>query len=178
MCQWIFRIWLRSERIKREGGSQSWILNPSRARQCVYLVCTQNQHHPDRGFSDATEPHGTGFLVGRISKLTRVIDPPTVEGEPGQERWLIEISEFAAINIPDLWGGWRNPIHYTSLEELGIAPESLHFEKLRDEERDEPGAPESVSESLTRALTIADAKMGLALTYGVSPEAIEIVIRG
>ena len=42
------------ERIVREGGSKAWVLNPVRAKQCTWLVCTQNRHNPDHEFSDAT----------------------------------------------------------------------------------------------------------------------------
>ena len=51
------------------GGSQAWVLNPARAKRAKWLVCTQNRHHPDHEFSDATEPHGTAFLVGKISRI-------------------------------------------------------------------------------------------------------------
>ena len=54
------------ERIAREGGSQAWVLNPARAKLCSWLVCTQNRHNPDHEFSDATEAHGSAFLVGKI----------------------------------------------------------------------------------------------------------------
>ena len=42
------------ERIVREGDSQAWVLNAARAKQCTWLVCTQNRHNPDHAFSDAT----------------------------------------------------------------------------------------------------------------------------
>ena len=62
------------ERIVREGGSKAWVLNPVRAKQCTWLVCTQNRHNPDHEFSDATEPHGMGFLLGRISAIRKPED--------------------------------------------------------------------------------------------------------
>src|SRR5580658_5524446 len=86
------------ERIVREGGSQRWVLNAARAKQCKWLVCTQNRHNPDHEFSDATEPHGTAFLLGKISGIRSAR-----EVDDKEERWLIEISEFARINIPDVW---------------------------------------------------------------------------
>jgi hypothetical protein len=76
----------------------------------------------------------------------------------------------------------RNPIYYTSLTNLGIDPDALEFS---------PGTPVVASPPLTIAakgalsantrtgpLTIAAAKAGLALYYGVRAEAVEIVIRG
>jgi hypothetical protein len=60
--------------VHTDGGSQSWVLDPVRARQCTYLVCTQNQHNK-HDYSDATEPHSSGFLIGRISEIRRPTDP-------------------------------------------------------------------------------------------------------
>ena len=56
------------ERIVREGGSQAWVLNAARAKQCTWLVCTQNRHNPDHEFSDATQEHGSAFLLGKVSR--------------------------------------------------------------------------------------------------------------
>lgn len=155
------------ERILREGGSQAWLLNPARAKLCRWLVCTQNRHNPDHEFSDATEPHGVGFLVGKIS----AIRPSEEDGA----RWLIAISEFARLRVPDAWDHGRNPVRYTSLEELGIDPDALEFHTM-------PlgvSQPSSIFErTAANKLTIADAKKGLAATFGVKPEAIEITIRG
>ena len=103
-------------RIIREGGSQSWVLNAARAKSCQWLVCTQNRHHPDHTFSDATEPHGAGFLVGKISGIRPSREPD------GEDRWHITISEYARIHVPDLRGEGRNPVRYASLADLGIDP--------------------------------------------------------
>ncbi len=112
------------ERIVREGGSQRWVLNPARAKLCSWLVCTQNRHHPDHEFSDATEAHGCGFLLGKISGVRISTEP-----DP-KEKWLILISEFARINYPNLWDHGRNPIRYTSLETLRIDPDGMEFQAL------------------------------------------------
>jgi hypothetical protein len=162
------------ERIVREGGSQAWVLNPARVKLCTWLVCTQNRHNPDYEFSDATEPHGCGFLLGRISGV-RISDE---EGD-SEKRWLITISEFARINRPELWAHWRNPVRYASLEELRINPEELEFHPVRasniaaqPESREVEGPPAAVP------LTISEAKRALAAAFGVRPEAVEITIRG
>lgn len=161
------------ERIVREGGSQAWVLNPARAKQCTWLVCTQNRHNPDHEFSDATEPHGTGFLLGRISAVRK-----SKEDGDG-DRWIIAISEFARINVPDAWDHGRNPVRYTSLAELGINLEGVTFQAMP-----EGGDPLVSVERPTpvvapgAALTIAEAKRQLAVAFGVKPEAVEITIRG
>jgi len=164
------------DRIVREGGSQSWKLDPVRARQCTWLVCTQNQHNADHEFSDATEPHGSGYLIGKISEIRR---PP--ENPEGTERWQIAISEFARIKMPDVWDHGRNPVRYTSLAELGIPLEGLKWRPVPDA-RDHDPTPAHSREPTPKGpeplLTIAEAKKRLAATFGVKPEAIEIVVRG
>ena len=162
------------ERIVREGGSQSWVLNVGRAKECAYLVCAQNRHNPDHAFEDATEPHGAGFLVGKISKISRSLE--YTDGE----RWHIGISEYALIEKPELWGGWRNPVRYTSLDALGIDPRKLKWQPMpegAERQAPAPAAPMTSASSGGR-LTIEDAKKALAATFGVKPEAIEITIRG
>lgn len=147
--------------ILREGGSGEWKLDPARAKKCEWVVCTQNAHNPE-DYADGNEPHGSAFLVGRISRI----------GAAG-DRWRIEFSEYARISQPDVWTGDRNPVRYTDLTALGIDVDGLEFQKM------EPVAtstPQAVPES--DALTIAQAKAGLANTYGVDVDSIEIVIRG
>jgi hypothetical protein len=84
------------------------------------------------------------------------------------------------VNIPNTWKGDRNPVKYATLEELGIDPSKLKWEAMpevsdKTEERLEVVNGKSNS---VRALTMSDAKKGLALTFGVAPEAVEITIRG
>lgn len=156
------------DRIIREGGSQAWVLNPSRAKLCQWLLCTQNRHNPDHEFSDATEPHGQGFLLGRVSRLKR-----SSEGEG--VRWQIEISEYARVKIPKAWDHGRNPVRYTSLARLGIKPTEQKFEPM-------PNAtgPEEAPAGKGRlpAAVMAEAKRSVAAAFGVRPEAVEITIRG
>lgn len=162
------------ERIVREGGSKAWVLNVGRAKHCTYLVCAQNRHNPNYDFEDATEPHGAGFLVGKISKITR-------SPEDGREdRWLIGISEYARIDKPGLWTGLRNPVRYTSLTDLGIDQKKLKWQAMpTDDAGTTPASSARASATSPLAgLTISEAKKALAATFGVKPEAIEITIRG
>jgi hypothetical protein len=168
------------ERIVREGGSKSWVLNPVRARQCKWLICTQNQHNPDHSFSDATEPHGTAFLLGKISGIK-----PSLEDD-GAGRWLIAISGFARINYPNLWQGRRNPVGYARLADLGINLEGVKFKginlegvkfKSLFEIGDESTRSQPQSRSVDSSSAIREAKKALAAALGVKPEAIEITIR-
>ncbi|HEX5461432.1 MAG TPA: hypothetical protein VFX20_15825 [Steroidobacteraceae bacterium] len=164
------------EQIVREGGSQAWKLDPVRARQCTWLVCTQNQHHPNHEFSTATQPHRSGFLLGRISEIRR---PP--EHPESTKRWQVAISKFARIDVAELWDHGRNPVRYTSLAELGINIEGLEWRPVSGEQDPDlaPTQPREPTPNVPEALlTIAEAKKRLAVTFGVRPEAIEIVVRG
>lgn len=160
------------ERIIREGGSQSWILNPARSKLCTWLICTQNRRNPDHEFSDATEPHGSGFLLGKVSAVRKS------QEEGDGDRWLIAISEFALINVPDLWDHGRNPVRYTSLEKLGISLDGIEFQSIPQDVEAPPRSEQSAPGAPAAMLTIAEAKKALARTFGVSPEAVEITIRG
>jgi len=165
------------ERILREGGTSAWRLDRNHARRCTYAVCTRNAH---ADWVEGQEAHHAAFIVGKISDV--VPCKPTPENEEAPEnRYLIEFSEFARVNIPNIWAGERNPIKYRSTDDLGI-----DFSKLKWEPMPEPDvAPAPVAETPVAAkpkatvgpLTMAEAKKGLALTFNVPPEAIEITIR-
>jgi len=156
-------------KILEVGGSVSWVVAEKQARRREYLVCIRNARGVD--FHDH-EPHRTAFLVGRIKDLkSHGID------RKGMPRWIIEISEYAFVDYPEAWGEWRNPVKYTTLEELGIDPKQLQFKPMPAPTKVlTPPAPPDRSKA--GALTIAEAKAGLALQFGVPPEAIEIVIKG
>jgi len=137
------------EDILNRGGDYDWVLDQERAKKCKYLVCCSSQGSNRK----------TSFLVGKISGAEF-----TCSGEKGGKRYLVAISDYASINIPDSWPGNQNPVRYTSLEELGIDLTSLKFEKVLK--------PASIS------FTITQAKAGLAKYYGVSEDSIEIIIKG
>ena len=151
------------------GGSAAWVVAEKQARRREFLVCIRNARDVD--FPDH-EPHGTAFLVGRIKGLkSHGID------RKGMPRWFIKLSEYAEADYPEKWGEWRNPVKYTTLEELGIDLKKLKFKPMPAPTKvlTPPAPPER---SKPGGLTIAEAKAGLALQFGVPPEAIEIVIKG
>ena len=156
------------DRIIAEGGSQAWRLDPLRAGRAEYLVCCQNR--TDGEWGGATEPHGAAFLVGRISGLL----PATDADQAG--RHLIRIDAFARIAVPRAWRGWRYPVRYTTLEELGIDLAQISFQPMPgaatapdEEERDDEAASMTVA--------VAAAKDRLARQIGIPASAIEITIR-
>ena len=164
------------ERILREGGSQAWVLNPKNAKKHDYLITVQNRHNGQWG--GATEPHGTAFLVGKISDVVPCKEPKS------QGRYLIQISEYARISVPHKWRG-SNPVRYVDmLEEFGIDPDTLEFQPMPTAEAGHPepteeGQPEDEvqPEDGVLHLTIPQAKAGLAATLGVSVDKIEIFIK-
>lgn len=139
------------QEIKEKGYDYSWILNKQRAEKCKYLVCCHSEGAKRR---DA-------FLVALINRIRQVDNDVK-----GNARWAIDISEYANIDLPNVWQGWQNPVHYTSLDELGIEPSSIRFKKLQESKND------------ISSLTIEQAKQGLAKSFAINPEQIEILIKG
>jgi len=98
--------------------------------------------------------------------------------ETEEDRYLIQFSEYATLNLPDLWRkGDRNPVRYSGLEELSIGVSTLHWEPM-PEPMPHTEAEDNKKLEAAQPLTIQQAKIGLALTFNVKPEAVEIVIRG
>jgi hypothetical protein len=146
------------DQILAEGGSSPWLLNYNHAKRQIYIVCVRNTKYAD---FPGGEPHKHAFLVGKIAGLRAI-------GKSGAfQRWFIEISEYASINYPDAWDG-RNPVKYTTLEDLGIDPSALTFTKLDVS----PQKPFGIA-----PLTIEEAKKGLSAHFGVAPDSIEIILR-
>ena len=95
----------------------------------------------------------------------------------GLSEELAQARQEAATPLSEAWGEWRNPVKYTTLEELGIDQKKLKFEAVPPPTTvlTPPPPPDR---SKAGALTIAQAKAGLALQFSVPPEAIEILIKG
>jgi hypothetical protein len=128
-------------RVIREGGSQAWALNPQNAKECEYLVCTQNRKAG--AWADPTEPHGEAFLVGKISGVVRSKERQETN------RYLLQISEFAKVKISKAWRGDRNPVRYGSLEDIGIDLKKLSFEPM-------PELSNSAEMTSTRGIQMED----------------------
>lgn len=137
-------------------------MDEGRARRCQYVVCTQNAHNVE-AYADGTEDHGSAFLVGRISRIV-----PATAGDPA--RWKFQFRSAPASVSPDMWMGDRNTLLNNMLEDMAI---DLSDAKLE-------GQPTSTQAPTTEVdgLTIRLEKAGLARTYDVDGNAIEVVIRG
>jgi len=154
------------EIILAEGGSQAWVLDANRAKDCEYVVCIQN-HKQDYWDSAHSAPHHTAFLVGKLSGIA-VADPDN--DEKGTRKKLI-FSEYAEIDLADKWPHYRNPVFYGNLEDHGIDVSTLNFQPMPTQQ------PAVLHLETPQPLTITQAKEGLALSFGVTPADIEIVIR-
>ena len=145
------------------GGTQSWALDPKRARHCDYAVLCQNR---TTEWGDGKEPHRTAFMIGHIVDVV-----PSTETDG---RWLVKFDKYARINIPDYWEGLHNPVRYRKLDELPLSISDLTFEPMPEISNH----PETAKPKLPAKLTMDDAKKGLAATFGVKPDAVEIIIHG
>lgn len=169
------------ERILADGGTESWKLKKSTAEQFDYVVCTRNVTNPN---SEGPEAHRSAFLIGKISKV--------VASSETADRFKICFSEFATVKLEDIWKpGWRNPVRYTTLEELGISLDGLVFKEMdwadiiaishlkREEDANDMDFQDyhESADELARPLTIREAKEGLSAGLGVPVDAIEIIIR-
>ena len=158
------------ERCLKAGGTQSWKLDRGHAKRCRYAILCRNAY---TDWGDGKEPHGTAFMIGQIADV--------VPSRDYNDRWLVTFDQYAHIDLPNIWKGWRNPVRYTTFEELGVSLEGIQFQPMptvdnnTKAEHDASSHPEDDSQS---RLTIDKAKQGLAKTFGVSPDAIEITIRG
>jgi hypothetical protein len=153
------------ERILRERGTSSWRLDRNHARRCEFVVCTRNAK---AHWVEGPESHHSAFLVGKVKDV--------IPSPEDNNRFPIQFSEYARVDIRDVWKGDRNPVKYTALEDLGIDPTTLKWERMPAVDEPKPITP-AISSGVA-PLTMVEAKKGLALTFGVSPEAIEITIRG
>lgn len=171
------------------GWSGYWKANQLRAEKSKFVLFCQNLHKSRAApanwssFATATKPHGTGFLLAR---LEGVVPSPDEEG-----RWNFKLGDFVRIDRPNLWKGWRFPLNYEfTLQDFGLDPNSLPFEPMQPALAvvEAPHAGQSVllekvkpKEDKDRegpgALTIAEARAGLALGLGVPETAIEITVR-
>ena len=149
-----------------EGGTSSWRLDRNHARQCAFAVCTRNSKI---AWVEGQEQHGSAFLVGKVCGVV-----PTPEDE--RSRYLIQFSEYALVDLPETWKGDRNPVKYGTLEQLGIDPSKLDWKPMPPSKA--KPRRDATQEGDVRSLSMDLAKKGLALTFGVRPEAIEITIRG
>jgi len=152
------------ETMIEEGGSGHWSANKKRLKKCTYLIATKSNTFSERFPSNREINQGAAFLIGKISN---VIDLPM------NNRLIIQLSEYAETNIPKSWTGNRNPVAYTNIDKFE-AEHSLDITTL--EWKKFPTSKAEIKADV-RALTVNEAKEGIAKTLGVDPSCIEIIIK-
>jgi hypothetical protein len=171
------------EHICTVGGTQSWRMHQSHFGTFDYVICARNRRRED---VEGPEEHGSAFLIGKV----RDIVPSTEHDDPDKPRFLIRMTEAAIIR--DKLGFWkwgRWPVHYDSLDALGIDPSDYDFKPLPEllagirqtsEGLDELAAPSLLVPAPGRRSwkeAIEHAKTSLATELGLNVEAIEIAVR-
>jgi hypothetical protein len=155
------------EKILQERGSGDWVVSAKKADSCQFIVCCRKPNWSNR---KEGIPGRAAFLIGRVAGLR---ERPDSGNGRDQMRYLIQMADHAVFEKPGVWKeGVRNPVAYSTLDDLQIDLSGLKFKPM-------PTGAEATNESSgAKQMTIADAKNGLAATFGVSPDDIEITIRG
>lgn len=154
------------EDMRQEGGSGHWIAKQERAEEADFLLVIRNRRET---WAKKDHEHGTAFLVGR--KLG-------TKPSHHSNRLVITFEEYALIDVPDAWAkctaGQRYPVAYLDQSNVEASLE-LNFDKLEWLPYEAFDAEEEIEEE--PSLTIAQAKRGLAKTFGVDEKSVEITIR-
>jgi len=142
------------------GGCGDWVADRQRLTTCKYVVATANAKASHGKIPESRQGHA--FLVGEVSGTV------VIPGDP--ERVLLQLSRYAEVDVAGAWKkGHRNPVRYSNLSEFGLEPSKLTWKQF-------PSAPPRATQEV-RALTVEEAKAGLAAKFGVSVDSIEITIR-
>ncbi len=157
------------------GGSQSWVLNQYNMRGVRYVVCVRNsdpRHDEENG--QRGEPHNSAFMVGKVSGIRKV------DRQNYRNRYIVEFSEYAVFDpIRDFRKGLvRNPVTYGDIDQcaaLGLDIAALTFQPMPAPVADQP-IDTAAPSRLIEGMTLAEAKAGLAATFGVPIENIQITI--
>ena len=150
-----------------QGGCGYWKLNAKRVKKCTYVLLAANSLHRDS--SHPKNLHRYGFLIAKVLDVKKHNYDDIEKKESA--RWVIQFSEYAEINIPNLWGGFQNPIKYTNLDELNINVSNINWKPF----------PVSTTEEATDIkippLTINEAKVGISKKLDIPTDCIEITIK-
>ncbi|MDC3268230.1 hypothetical protein OAU37_00815 [Gammaproteobacteria bacterium] len=185
------------EFLTKLGGSTSWILDPIRAQNCEYLICSRNNNN-GLAESDGID-HKSAFLIGRVSNVVPSLNIPRDEN-----RFMVEFSEFALITLDNFWQGERNPIVYLDTWSLltdgyldfstlnwqkvpernleyvqsYFANENAFYEQRESNVSHSKKRKAEVKNSSVEGMSIVDAKKELSKFYSLPLENIEIILKG
>lgn len=150
------------ERILREGGSGDWTANPLRVSDEVdYVVCCQNTNPQRKGddWGQISHKHGQAFMIGKLSEVVLVTKDPSKKS-----RYRFVFSEYAEIEVDELWGGERFPVRYVSEDDLPFDISSLNFRPL------------PIYEPTEQIFTLDDAKDALAELHDIAKSNVRILL--
>lgn len=133
-----------------------------------YLICARN----NPGNREGVEPHGQAFLITKIKDIVTSPDPQY------RGRQMITFNQYSKIQIDNVWEGNQNPVLYDV--NLNIDINELEFSENSEKthEYNPPQSCERLERNTSQGLSIDEAKQGLAKTFSVDIDAIEITIRG
>ncbi len=181
-------------------GSTSWVLDPAKARNCDYVICTANSNSE---LSKKEYEHRSAFLIAKIKNVRQALNLPR-----DAHRYMIEFDEYALINEADYWQKGRNPIHYQDTDDLNIDLDLLEWKKIDEDrnlkavedyfeienayydQKDEVSGKFKVkkledkkkkrleAKTNTEGLSISEAKEGLSKYYEIDQDNIEIILKG
>lgn len=150
------------ERILHEGGSGAWTANPLRVSNSVdYVVCCQNTNPQRKGndWGEISHKHGQAFLIGKLSEVVLVTKDPSEK-----KRYRFMFSEYAEIEVDDMWGGDRFPVRYVNEDDLPFDISSLDFKPMPEFEPTE------------KIFTLDEAKEALAKVHDLAKSDVKILL--
>jgi hypothetical protein len=149
------------ETMRGEGGTGNWAAKEERLKHAKWVIATRN-HKSD--WAQGEEPHGSAFLIGRISGVKAA-------PAPEESRFVIQFDRFAVLDVPNAWTNNRNPVAYTSLDVLGIDPDKLEWKPFEIQNKVFP------SETSDKPRIVIDqARSMIARALSIDPEAVKITV--
>lgn len=156
----------KPESVIAANGSGSWRVNVEKWAGAIDWLILTNKIGDTRQIT----------LVGRVVGF----EPDTAGKNPG--RYAIKIDAYALMDDADLTFSSKstNPVQFRrALDVLGFDPKAREMTPVGEQKlRQSYESRESASQRLSaKPLSIAEAKEGLAVSFGISPEQVEITIR-
>ncbi|GAB1622381.1 hypothetical protein AAOGI_24310 [Agarivorans albus] len=151
-----------AERILREGGSGAWTADPLRVSDSVeYVICCQNTNSQRKGddWGEISHKHGQAFMVGKLSEVVLVTKDPDEK-----KRYRFMFSEYAEIEVDNMWKGERFPVRYLSEKDL---PFDIHLLEFKPLPKFKP---------TDQVFTLGEAKEALAKVNDISKSLVKILL--
>lgn len=156
------------------GGTSAWAINPATVGQFEYVICCRNSSvDPNDDARPGPEPRGSAFLVGKISGIEWLYF------ENDRNRYRVNFSEVAEVNVPGFWDGSRNPVRYYTVDQVndrGLQLDQLDFKPLPSSAENSDIGLDTDRRSRGRLLSFPEARRQLADALGIGIDELEIRI--